>query len=72
MYGVSYRKVSRPDDDQFYCVAIIPGQALGETIPGKGSFEDMCAQAHRVLAERPDVVRVHVDHKGNFWKRITR
>ena len=72
MYGGTLKQAHRPTDDQFYCVMLVEGDYPGETAPGKGSFEDMTAYARRILANKPYVTQVHVNHKGNFWERVER
>lgn len=72
MHGATWTPVRRPTDDEFYCVMLVEGVTLGEVAPGNGSFEDMVAKAHRILANKPYVTQIHVNHKGNFWERVTR
>jgi hypothetical protein len=72
MYGPTGRAVQRPDDDQFYCVMLVEGITPGETAPGRGSFADMLTKAQGILRNKPYVTQVHINHKGNFWDRVTR
>lgn len=78
MYGGTFKQVQRPDDDEFYCVMIVEDTSGGNhprtsaIAPGKGSFEDMTAKAHGILANKPYVTQVHVNHRGNFWHRVER
>jgi hypothetical protein len=74
MYGATWNAARQPTDDEFYCVMLTDDHLVtpGKIAPGKGSFNEMVTKAHGILRDEPGVAQVHVNHKGNFWERVTR